>query len=273
MKKQIYLIPILFLAFVGHMMAQTTPIATYAHFDEVYSDPDLLVQMTFCETTEIELTVDESQNIGAPFMSFEWFLLNADGTEPNESIQAGDGDLGRNLNYVSTRTGYQIYRVYGYSVEGQTGCYEMTDIAVYVLPTIPLEPQDVEETYCTTDATPIVADGTTNSLGLGAIILNAEVDQTPFPDTYALNYVWSKSFDGGPSVDLDQATEETYIIGSATNDDHTEVGTHTYSVRISYVVNDGGCEVSETMAVITVTPAPEKPVINVTGGHSRQTAP
>lgn len=274
MNKQFYLlIPILLLMVANqvHAQAQTTNIATYGDFDAKYTTD--FIQMTFCETVPINLTVDETENSGAAFLSFKWVLLESDGSEPNSPIQIGNGDAGRNLNYESLRAGYHIFRVYGYSVQDQMGCYEMTDIAVYVLPNIPLTPQEITEQYCESDLPPIVADGAVNSLQLGAIVLDATIDQSAFPDTYALNYQWSKSIGGGASTPIGGATSATYIVGSATEDDHATVGTHTYTVKISYAVNDNGCPAEEIMAVITVTAKPDKPVINVGGGHGRPTNP
>jgi len=268
MKKQFYLlIPILLLMLTNleNVQAQNPIITTYVDFDTKYTGEQ--VQMTFCETTDIELSVNENQNNGVPYESFSWYYLGQEASGTETPIGADSPTFTSN-EYAP---GYHIFRVYGYTVENQIGCYEFTDIAVYVLPNIPLTPQGVIEQYCETDLPPIIVGDPNNSLGLGAIVLDATVDQTAFPDIYALNYQWSKSINDGASTPIGGATSDTYIVGSATDDNYATVGVHTYSVQITYAVNENGCPVEEVMAVLTVTPKPDKPVINVGGGHGRPT--
>jgi hypothetical protein len=244
MKKQVYLlIPILMLLVAGPAIAQTNqdPIRVYEDFDQKYST--VLVDGTFCAEEEISLQVTQDES----HERYEWFYV-----EGNEATSL-EGETSATLNLTSGAyaPGYHLFRVLAFT---SAGCFEEEEIAVYVLPELTVDSMEGVE-YCVNDLPP--TDGSE-----GSIELFAEVDQTSFEDEFELIYQWKK--DGNP---ISGATNSTYIVGS--QDDGSEIGTFIYSVDISFAVNDGGCIEEHTIAEITVTPAPEKPVINVTGGHSR----
>jgi hypothetical protein len=274
MKKQVYLlIPILMLLVAGQAIAQTEQvhITTYENFDGKYNEEYLSnynpgeerVNNTFCEGSDIELNVVQQGEV--EYKSFTWFHINGNRDESNLNNDANTLSFtADNTNYG---VGYHLFRVYAYSEENQQGCFEVTEMAVYVLPQVVQEEEDNFE-YCATDAPPVDEAGDANSFGQGQIVLDGTVNQANFPDTYEFNYQWVKVNVETEDIEtIEGATGSTYVVGSG--DTHTEVGEWEYRTVISYVVNGGECEQSLLIANITVTPAPEKPVINVTGGHSR----
>jgi hypothetical protein len=275
MKKQFYLlIPILLLMLSNQAHAQEpTPISTYEHFDLKYNEGLLsnynageeLVDKTFCENAAVEITVVQQGNV--PYQSYKWYHIDGSGSE----VDLNNDQNSFSFTNVNTHysPGYHLFRVYAYSEEGLQGCFEVTEMAVYILPALPQE-DIVDFNYCETDASPVNADDDPNSFGQGQIELDGTVNQGNFPDQYVFNYQWvKKNVATQDVVEIADATNETYIVGSAANDDHTEVGVWEYSTVVSYVVNGGDCEQTLVIAEITVTPAPEKPEINIDGGHSR----
>ena len=274
---QVFLFSLGFLmvAFGINAQAQTggqIHITDYPDFDTKYFEPNVtlfnagtdedLVQATFCSDQTVVLDATEF-GTGAVYGSYKWFLVDETtgvGTDLNVDAQI--------LNYTSLEPGYHLFRVEGYSETNFQGCYKVTEIAVYVLPEIVLtEPGDIYE-YCETDAPPTVAGDPANSFGQGVITLNADtIDSSTLPDTYEYRYQWYKTNAAGTQYPITGATSSTYDVGSM--DTHTNLGVWNYNVAISYEVNDGGCQEDFLMATITVTAAPEKPVIEISGGHLR----
>lgn len=258
-----------------HVQAQTggqVHISEYPDFDGKYVEPNVtlyntgsgedLVQATFCHDQTITLDATEF-GTGEVYASYKWFLIDEEtGAETDLNV---DDQI---LNYSSTEPGYHLFRVEGYSETEQRGCYEITEVAVYVLPEVTLtEPGDTYE-YCETDAPPTQSGDPANSFGQGVITLDADIiDDSAFPDTYEYRYQWYKTNADGTEFSISGATSSTYDVGSM--DTHTNLGEWNYHVSISYEVNDGGCEEDFLMATITVTEAPEKPVIEISGGHLR----
>lgn len=280
MKKQLqvffFSLGCLMAAFGISAQAQTggqVHITDYPDFDGKYIEPNVeiynidtdeeLVQATFCSDQTISLDATE-MTTGTVYGSYKWFLVDeitGDTTNLNNNNQL--------LDYTSQEPGYHLFRVEGYSEADFKGCYEITEIAVYVLPEIVLtEPTETYE-YCQTDAPPTNATDPANSFGIGLITLNADIiDESTLPDTYEYRYQWLKiNTANGARYPISGATAATYDVGSM--DTHTNLGTWQYVVEITYEVNDGGCAQEFVMTTITVTEAPDKPVIEITGGHAR----
>ncbi|WP_143960824.1 hypothetical protein [Litoribacter populi] len=239
MKKQFYLFIGIVAMLVNANAFGQTPISTYEDFDAKYSE--IIVDGTFCfgDNVSLEVEQDESHD------RYEWYYVegNSQTLLPDENTSTYTGSYG---------PGYHIFRVLAFT---DAGCFEEEEIGVYVLPEISVDRMDDEE-YCVNDLPP--TDGSE-----GSIELLAEIDQSGFDDEFELFYQWKKNGEA-----ISGATNSTYIVGSI--DDETEIGVFEYSVDISFAVNDGGCLKNHSIAQITVTPAPEKPEIQIgTTGHTR----
>lgn len=292
MKKQIQIFSVLFclLMVVGARAHAQLPsnytfpqqegiiISNYAAMDnggygDTTNDPEGLVQAVFCYDGIINL--DAVQSVGGDtYASYEWFLLDKDGNELPNRVHYGDDIAGQTFDYQHTRTGYHRFRVYGYNGLGGTGCFEITDIAVYVFPPIEIDEEfeaEVDE-FCENVV------GKLDFYNEGGLVLNAadfNIDSSEEfnNDEFQLHFEWYIIKEGIRET-LKSGVESTYTVGDNTNtvDLNYELGqivagTYQYGVRAYYVFE--GAEICETADIpmfnLDISVAPSKPTIIVGG--------
>ena len=261
-----------------------TPISSYNDMDQggygnPENDPEGLVQAVFCYEGIINLDAVQSEG-GDTYASYKWFLLDKNGNESDNTVHTGNGTEGQKFDYSHTRTGYHRFRVYGYNGLDGDGCFEITDIAVYVFPPIDIDEnyESVEDEFCENEVERL--DFYNNGgLELNAADFNIDSSEEFNDDKFLLHYEWYIIKDGTRST-LKSGEESTYVVGDNNNSEDLTyqlgeivAGTYQYGVRAYYVFEgDEICETVDTpMFDLVISVAPSKPTIIIGGAaKSRQ---
>lgn len=282
MKTKFYLlIPVLSLA-IGFAQAQVSfptaavnNINSYSSFDMAgygnnTDDQEGLVKAVFCYEGNISLNAVQTDG-GEQYASYAWYLLDKAGNEPENAVQIANGNEGQQLNYAHQRSGYHRFRVYGYNKENQEGCFEITEIAIYVMPQIEIEAYQatiVELCQNEYDALQNYADG---AIVLDATLLTINDREVFNDDRFEKTYEWFITNGGTESV-LQSGLSASYTIGTGPDDlsfaaGNLSTGTFQYGLRVYYSFEEEAiCNSSEVMMyTLTITPAPSKPTIRIEG--------
>lgn len=222
----------------------------------------------------ITLTGSPDDGSGNIFSAYEWYSVQADGTETIVT-----GETSQNLPLSSLPPGYHKYRVYGVvdNGDGTVSCQssDYQDIILFVLPELTVETtanlngnplgycvDDIPTTPINLAVTNLTADYTGNTNGY----------TSPAGNDFEVNYSWYANLDGGASNPIDLTTTT-----AAYDVTLIEPGTYTFFVEITYAVktDDGTREyvvfadtVEDGAGVpleVTVTPVPGAPTITLGG--------
>lgn len=264
--------------------APIKPISSYSALDEggygnAETDPEGQVQAVFCYNGTISLDATQSDG-GATYASYKWFLLDKEGNESTNPVRIGNGTDGQKFDYEHKRTGYHRFRVYGYNGEDGEGCFEITDIAVYVFPPIDIDENytSEEDEFCENEV------GKLDFYHKGGLILdvadfNIDSREAFNNDEFLLQYEWYIIKDG-TRYTLKSGADSTYTVGDNSNNidlsyvlGEIVAGTYQYGVRAYYVFEGGEiCETLDTpMFDLVISVAPSKPSIIIGGAaKSRQ---
>jgi hypothetical protein len=255
--------------------AAINPISTYSSFDEagygnVTTDQDGVVKAVFCYDGKISLNAVQSDG-GEVYASYDWYLLDKNGNESESAIHSGNGNAGQQIDYNHQRSGYHRFRVYGFNKEDRLGCFEMTDIAIYVFPEIKIAAYQTEKLeLCQNEA------GALQRYAKGEVILDASSLSIEDSDTYngdrlQRNYEWFVQ-NGAEQAVLQSGVASSYILGSDVLDlnygsNALTPGTYQYGVRVSYLFDgEAICTSMEIMMhQLSITAAPSKPIIKIGG--------
>lgn len=282
MKTKFYLlIPVLYLI-VGLASAQVSfpasavkDINTYNSFDMAgygnsTDDPEGLVKAVFCYEGAISLKASQIQG-DEQYVSYAWYLLDKTGNEPGQAVHIGNGNEGQLLNYKHLRSGYHRFRVYGYNRVDQAGCFEVTEIAIYVLPQREItEYQSITMELCENEV------GAFQKYAVGEIVLDADMlniknNEDFNNDTFENTFEWFL-VRGGEEILLQSGLSASYSLGSSSNDlpyamGNMSPGNFQYGIRVYYSFEgEAICSaVSILMYNLIITPAPSKPIIKIEG--------